>query len=90
MSILLEFNLYKMANLIYVTDQEVPEEIYEDDRFCVIECSDDRVGDSEYFEKLTEKIEDEKSLQQLYSYFMSIDISEFNPKDIPRKSLKMF
>ena len=53
----------------------------DDRRYLPILVSKRRVGDTEYFAKLA--IAGEKT-QELFDYFMSIDISNFNPDVLPK------
>lgn len=73
-----------VANIIFVSNNPRPVNLTVNDRrFCVIECSSEKVGDREYFSNLAELTKNGTFLQILFSYYMSLDVSEFEPRDIP-------
>ncbi len=68
------------CNYCYTTNNIKPLPIGEDDRrFQVIECSDKYKGDTEYFNKLYDAIDNDEIVKSLYNFLMNRDISKFNP-----------
>lgn len=54
---------------------------YDDRRYCVIKTSDKFKGNFEFFKQLKEL--PESFYDNLLSYFMKIDLSDFNPREFP-------
>jgi hypothetical protein len=68
------------CNYCYTTNNVKPLPIGEDDRrFQVIECSDKYKGDTEYFDKLYDAIDNDEIVKSLYNFLIKRDISKFNP-----------
>lgn len=68
------------CNYCYTTNNVKPLPIGEDDRrFQVIECSDKYKGDTEYFNKLYDAIDNDEIVKSLYNFLIKRDISKFNP-----------
>lgn len=68
------------CNYCYTTNNIKPLPIGEDDRrFQVIECSDKYKGNTEYFNKLYDAIDNDEIVKSLYNFLMKRDISKFNP-----------
>lgn len=68
------------CNYCYTTNNIKPLPIGEDDRrFQVIECSDKYKGDTKYFDKLYDAIDNDEIVKSLYNFLMKRDISKFNP-----------
>ena len=70
---------------IVTTNNHSPLSIKKDDRrFAVIRSSDDKIGDSGYFDELYALLDDNDSIRTIYSYLKKYDISDFVAKDIPQ------
>ena len=77
------------ANFIFVSNNFIPMRIDLDDRrFCVIEVSPDYKDDKEYFVSLLQSIEVPGFYENLITFFLSIDIADWNPAEIPYTEAK--
>jgi hypothetical protein len=59
---------------------------HDDRRFVIFEFNDEHVGDHEYWGKIVEKINDKAEMNNLYSWLLKRDISNWNPKDRPKST----
>ena len=65
---------------IFVSNRKTPVKIEQSDRrFEVSECSSRHKQDREFFGKVQNEWKDDIAVRNLYDYFMSIDISDFDP-----------
>ena len=72
-------------HFIVTTNNENPLSIKKDDRrFAMVRSSDDKIGDTEYFNGLYELLDNHDFIRTMYSYFKHYDVSEFDPKLIPQ------
>ena len=76
-----QVNDYK--NYAFTTNNENVFKVSNSDRrFVFIECPEEK-KDTEYYKKLVEFKNSPTCLKQLFNYFKTKDISNFNPRDIP-------
>lgn len=68
-------------------DKVVPAET-SDRRFCVIDVSNSKIGDNNYFDQLASEMEN-NGPSGLLSHLKSIDISDFNPRTFPRTKARL-
>lgn len=81
-------HMENVANFIFLSNNFAPVKIDEDDgRYCVIEVSNDKRGDTKYFEKLYSSFSLE-FYNNLLTYFLKLDISNFDPSRIPMTDAK--
>ena len=72
-----------VVNLILVSNHFGPVRITDDDRrYLVIETSDQKCKQYDYFKSLHDSFNDD-FYNTLFNFFMNRDISNFNPRDIP-------
>ncbi|KAI5484923.1 hypothetical protein TVAGG3_0917610, partial [Trichomonas vaginalis G3] len=72
-----------VANFIMVSNNAVPMKLESSDRrYVVVRTSDSHMQDTEYFDDLAETLTSD-FYNHLFSYFMTLDISKFNPRQIP-------
>jgi len=58
---------------------------YDDRRNMIVRCSDDKIGDKEYFNKLNKYLDDENVVRTCYDYFKSIpDMDKFGSLPVPQ------
>ena len=77
-----------VVNLILVSNHFGPVRITADDRrYLIIETSDEKCKQFDYFKRLFESFNDE-FYDALFSFFMNRDISGFNPRAIPETEEK--
>jgi hypothetical protein len=70
---------------IVTTNNDNPLSIKKDDRrFAIVRSSDDKIGDTEYFNGLYALLDNHDFIRTMYNYFKEYDISEFDPKKIPQ------
>ncbi len=75
------FEVQDYCNYCFTTNNIKPVAITSDDRrFQVIECSDKYKGDTEYFKKLYNYLNDKPTIYTFYKYLLKRDISDFNPE----------
>ena len=75
------FEVEDYCNYCFTTNNIKPVAVTSDDRrFQVIECSDKYKGDTEYFKKLYNYINDKPTIYTFYKYLLEKDISNFNPE----------
>ena len=71
-----------VCNFIFCSNYEDSITInYDDRRYCIIRTSDKFKGDFEFFKQLKDL--PESFYDNLLSYFMKIDLSDFNPREFP-------
>lgn len=80
------------SNYVFLTQHDFPVKIESQDvRIAMFQCSDKYAGKSDYFKKLGAALGVNKkgeltnpdSIQDWYSYLMSLDLSDFDPQKIP-------
>ena len=72
-----------------ISNDSVPIRISKNDRrYCICECSTKYVNNDEYFKPLYDSLDDKPFLNQIFTYFMTLDISDFNPRAIPKTKAK--
>ena len=77
------------ANFIFVSNNYIPMRIDLDDRrFCVLEVSPDYKDDKEYFDQFLDSIKVPGFYENLITFFLSIDIEDWNPAEIPYTEAK--
>ncbi|KAA6400264.1 MAG: hypothetical protein EZS28_004210 [Streblomastix strix] len=77
-----------VVNLIIVTNNLFPIKIESSDRrYVVCKCSPVHRGDLEYFTNLCDNF-DTDYYDNLFTFYMTRDISSFNPRDIPMTETK--
>ena len=80
---------YNFANFILVSNNFVPIRIDPDDRrYCVLEVSPEHANDKEYFDQLCSSIEAPGFHENLMSFFLNINIDNWNPSEIPYTEAK--
>ena len=71
-----------VCNFIFCSNYDNPISINNDDRrYCIIKSSDKFKGDFEFFKQLKELPND--FYDNLLSYFLKVDLKDFNPRDFP-------
>jgi hypothetical protein len=72
-----------VANFIFATNNSFPvKKEASDRRYLVLACSGDRVGEHEYFKNLVDTFADE-FYSNLLTFFMIMDLSDFDTRKIP-------
>jgi sporulation protein YlmC with PRC-barrel domain len=81
-----QYAINSYHRFIITTNKEDPIKTEKDDRRnLIIRCSDEKIGDKEYFEKLHKYIDDINVIRTCYDYFKSIpDMDKFNIIPIPK------
>lgn len=70
-------------NLVFLSNSESPVRIEKTDRrYFVKRVSDIHRGDHSYFSRLSSYLNQETA-NHFYSYLMQMDISAFNPREVP-------
>lgn len=78
-----------VANVIILSNHVMPIKIETSDRrYVIINVSDCKVGDFEYFSNLIMSFKRESFYDNLLTFFMQRDISTFNPRLIPMTEAK--
>lgn len=78
-----------VVNLIIVSNHVAPVKIERGDRrYMVTTTSNKYAGDYEYFNKLAQVINHPEFYQQLFTFFMNCDISNWNSRNIPMTESK--
>ncbi len=73
-----------VANFIFVTNNLVPVKITANDRrYMIQQVSNSRIGDFNYFHRLDSARHNKKFMNNLFSYLMKLDVSKYNPREIP-------
>ena len=77
------------TNLIFLSNHFDPIIIEEGDRrYLVIQCSSDVVNNIEYFAKFRKECDTDEFYQNLLTYFVSLDVSNWIPQKIPNTEAK--
>ena len=77
-----------LASLIIVSNNDTPIKIERNDRrYFVSEASGKYIGNWDYFEKLGDSFT-ENFYQNLFTFFMKRDISEFKPRRLPKSEAR--
>ena len=72
-----QFNIHSYHRFIITTNKEDPIKTSDDDRRnLIIRCSDDKIGDNEYFDKINKYLDNEEVIRTCYDYFKSVEISK--------------
>ena len=72
------------ANYVLATNCEVPLKVDSSDRrYACIRASNAKCGDLDYFKELTRICRDPQTALHFYKYLLSLDLSEWNPRNIP-------
>lgn len=70
-------NIISYHKFIITTNNEDPVQTSSDDRrYVIIRCSDEKIGDREYFETLNEILIDKNVIKTCFDYFCSIEVKE--------------
>ena len=78
-----------VANFIFLSNNHNPLKIENKDRrYVIVHASDEFAQNSEYFEPFYDEINAKGFYQHLYSYYMTLDISKFNHRNIPMTQAK--
>ena len=78
-----------VASFVMISNNAVPIRISRNDRrYLISECSSKHANDDTYFKPLYDSLEDKSFMNQIYSYFTTLDISDFNPRAIPKTKAK--
>jgi len=78
-----------VINLIFYSNHELPIRLENGDRrYLVIKVSNKRKEDFEYFGKLAKTMEHKLFYQTLFTWFLDVDLKDFNPRDIPKTEAK--
>ena len=78
-----------VANFILVTNDSYPVHVENGDRrYVVIKVSGKHVGDFEYFDKLISERDSQEFYDNLYTYYMKMDLTSFDPRKIPMTDAK--
>jgi hypothetical protein len=79
-----QYGIHSYHRFIATTNNEDPMPTSKDDRRnYIIRCSDEKKGDTEYFNNLYALLKDENVIKTCYEYFKNLDISDFNIKKFP-------
>ena len=78
-----QYDINSYHRYIFTTNSEDPLPTSKDDRrFCIIRCSDEKIGDREYFNNLYKLLDDPNTMRAMYDYFMNMrDL--INLKNLP-------
>lgn len=77
------------TNYIFCTNNINCLRIEENDRrYLVLDVSESRVGDFEYFDILNDNIQDNNAIKHFYNYLIRLDLSNFDLRKIPDTELK--
>lgn len=76
------------SNYIFTTNNELILKIScSDRRYCLIECPDE-IKSRNYFDEYFSKLENDDILTDVFMYLATLDISNFNTRDIPMTDYK--
>jgi hypothetical protein len=79
-----QYSIHSYHRFIATTNNEDPIPTSKDDRRnFIIRCSDEKKGDTDYFNHLYNLLNDENVIKTCYEYFKNLDISDFNIKIFP-------
>jgi len=79
------YKINSFHRFVFTTNNMDPIDINQDNRrFWIIRCSDELKGNSEYFNKFNQLINDPCFIKSIYSYFMNLtDIEDFIKLELP-------
>ncbi|GAQ92246.1 hypothetical protein KFL_009560020 [Klebsormidium nitens] len=73
------------CNSVFTTNEEWPIKREVDDRrYAAIEASNQMLGNTEYFTRLSEELEKPEMAKLFFQYLLSLDISKWNAKLVPQ------
>lgn len=76
-------------NFVLLTNNDFPVKIdYSDRRYCCFNCSNEKIGDKEYFKEYFEILNDESVAEEFFLYLSILNIKNFHCEDIPETNLK--
>jgi hypothetical protein len=76
-------------NYVLLTNNDFPVKVeYSDRRYFCVENSNELVKDEKYFKKYFELLKDNEVAKHFYYYLLNMDISTFNPENMPETTLK--
>ena len=78
-----------VSSFVMISNDAIPVRISKNDRrylFC--DCSPKYANNDEYFKPLYDSLDDKQFLNQIFTYFMTLDITGFNPRAIPKTKAK--
>jgi hypothetical protein len=79
-----QYTIYSYHRFISSTNNEDPIPTSKDDRRnFIIRCSDEKLGDTSYFDQMYQLMENDEFIKTCYEYFKNLDISDFNIKKFP-------
>jgi hypothetical protein len=82
------FEAENVNNLVVVTNHNYPVRVEASDRrYVVFDCKTKYLGKLDYWKALSDGM-DEAFYDNLFTFFMSLDISNFNPRKIPTNEAK--
>ena len=76
------------CSLVFITNNEIV--LDSKRRSCYLHHKDTFVGNFEYWDDFTAKVEDKPTMQKVYNFLMEVDLTEFNAnRDIPQSMSKV-
>ena len=79
-----QYSIHSYHRFISTTNNEDPTPTSKDDRRnFIIRCSDEKKGDTTYFNNLYNLLKDDNVIKTCFEYFKNLDISDFNIKVFP-------
>jgi len=79
-----QYSIHSYHRFISTTNSEDPIPTSKDDRRnFIIRCSDEKKGDTAYFNNLYNLLKDDNVIKTCFEYFKNLDISDFNIKVFP-------
>jgi hypothetical protein len=82
------FEAENVNNLVVVTNHNYPVRVEASDRrYVVCDCKTDYLGRLDYWKELSDGM-DEDFYDNLFTFFISLDLSNFNPRKIPVNEAK--
>ena len=81
-----EYKQKNLAHIIFCSNNNSPVTFaYDERRFALFKCGSKNKGNTEYWNEIYENIKDKNKMNQLYSYLLDIDLSNWKPvKDRPK------
>jgi hypothetical protein len=78
-----------VSRFFILSNETCPVKIEDTDRrYCVIECTVDKVPSRDYFNNLGRLLTDKITMRALYDYLMALDLTKWDPRDIPMTDSK--
>lgn len=78
-----------VASFMMISNDSVPVKISRDDRrYMICECSSKYANNLNYFAPFYESLEDKQFLNQIFTFFMKLDIGGYSPSNIPKTKAK--